>query len=174
MVPVPQIFVRSVLYAIVALYGLAAPGARAADPPLTLSGMTFVSSKGSIHRVVVESKIAVLYPDTNRVELDGGVRARLEGQEGSESLNLTCERGEYDLNSNDFFAEGNVEGEFADGRTFRGPWMRYRADEGLAFSDAPVEITDGLQTLVGQKGLRYWVRDERLKLRGGASVRERQ
>ena len=146
----------------------------AADPPLILSGMTFVSSQGSIHRVVVEAASAILYPDTNMVELGGGVHATLEGREGSESLDLRCERGEYDLNSNDFLALGSVEGRFADGRTFRGPWMRYEAEEGLALSDAPVEIIDGPQTLVGQKGLRYWVRDERLQLRGGASVREQQ
>jgi hypothetical protein len=145
----------------------------AADPPLTLRGMTFVSSQGSIHRIVVEAATAILYPDTNLVELQGGVHARLEGREGSESLDLLCETGEYDLNTNDFLAVGDVVGRLADGRVFRGPWMRFRADEGLAFSDAPVEITDGAQTLVGQKGLRYWVRDERLQLRGGASVRER-
>ncbi len=147
-------------------------GGAAAEPPLTLRGMTFVSSEGSIHRVVVESATAILYPDTNLVELEGGVHALLEGSEGSKSLDLHCERGEYDLNSNDFLALGNVEGRFADGRVFRGPWMRYRAEEGLAYSDAPVEIVDGTQTLVGQKGLRYWVRDERLQLRGGASVTE--
>lgn len=149
-------------------------GAASADPPLKLSGMTFVSSEGTVHRVVVRAATAILYPDTNLVELEGGVHAQLEGSEGSKSLDLRCERGEYDLSSNDFFAVGTVEGRFADGRTFRGPWMRYQADQGLAFSDAPVEIVDGLQTLVGQKGLRYWVRDERLQLRGGASVREQQ
>ncbi len=153
---------------------LLAAGAAAADPPLTLRGMTFVSSQGSIHRVVVEAATAVLYPDTNLVELEGGVHAQLEGSEGSESLDLRCESGEYDLNTNDFIAVGQVEGRLADGRIFRGPWMRFRAEDGLAFSDAPVEITDGPQTLVGQKGLRYWVRDERLQLRGGASVREQQ
>lgn len=153
---------------------LGVAAAASADPPLTLSGMTFVSSEGSIHRVVVQAETAILYPDTNLVELEGGVHAQLEGSAGSTSLDLRCERGEYDLSSNDFFAVGDVEGRFADGRTFRGPWMRFRAEEGLAYSDAPVEIVDGAQTLVGQKGLRYWVRDERLQLRGGASVRERQ
>lgn len=148
--------------------------AASADPPLTLSGMTFVSSEGSIHRVVVEAETAILYPDTNLVELEGGVHAQLEGSAGSQSLDLRCDRGEYDLSSNDFFAIGTVEGRFADGRTFRGPWMRFNAEEGLAYSDAPVEIVDGAQTLFGQKGLRYWVRDERLQLRGGASVREQQ
>ncbi len=164
---------RTLCSAVVAL-GFAWPCAAVADPPLTLNGMTFVSSEGAIHRVIVEAETAVLYPDTNMVELGGGVHAQLEGREGSKSLDLICERGEYDLNSNDFFAIGEVEGTLADGRTFRGPWMRYRAEEGLAFSDAPVEIVDGAQTLVGQKGLRYWVRDERLQLRGGASVREQQ
>ena len=70
---------------------LLAAGAAAADPPLTLRGMTFVSSQGSIHRVVVEAATAVLYPDTNLVELEGGVHAQLEGSEGSESLDLRCE-----------------------------------------------------------------------------------
>lgn len=143
-----------------------------ADPPLILRGMTFVSSEGNVNQVVVEAQTAVLYPDTNQVELEGGVEASLRSADGTESLDLTCERGEYDLNTNDFLAKGNVVGAVADGRVFTTEWLRYQAEDGMASSDAPVEILDGDQVLRGG-GLRYSVREERLRLLSGTRVRER-
>jgi lipopolysaccharide export system protein LptC len=150
---------------------LAAPLAWA-DPPLVLRGMTFVSSEGTVNQVVVAAETAVLYPDTNQVELEGGVDAKLRSADGSDSLDLTCDRGEYDLNTNNFLAEGNVVGTVADGRVFMTEWLRYEADGGMASSDAPVEIIDGGQILRGG-GLRYSVREERLRLLSGTHVRDR-
>ncbi len=142
-----------------------------ADPPLILHGMTFVASEGATNQVVVEAETAVLFPDTNQVELEGGVEAKLRGTSGDDSLDLTCDRGKYDLNTNDFLAEGNVEGRVADGRTFKTAWLRYQANEELASSDAPVEISDGGQIFRGG-GLRYHVREERLRLLAGTHVQE--
>jgi len=161
-------------FAVALVVALGTPAASAsADPPLILRGMTFVSSEGTVNQVVVEAKTAVLYPDTNRVELQGGVQARLRNEDGSESLDLTCDRGDYDLNTNDFLAEGNVVGAVADGRIFTTEWLRYQAEDGMAHSDAPVEILDGDQVLRGG-GLRYSVPDERLRLLSGTRVRERR
>lgn len=166
---------RAALAASIGAFGLVAFGGGTsevrADPPLVLHGMTFVSSEGATNQVVVEAETAVLFPDTNQVELTGGVEAQLRGTSGDDSLDLTCDRGEYDLNTNNFLAEGNVEGRVADGRTFKTAWLRYRADDGLASTDAPVEISDGGQIFRGG-GLRYQVREERLRLLSGTRVQE--
>lgn len=142
-----------------------------ADPPLILHGMTFVASEGATNQVVVEAETAVLFPDTNQVELEGGVEAQLRSTSGNNSLDLTCDRGKYDLNTNDFMAEGNVEGHVADGRIFKTAWLRYHAEDGLASTDAPVEISDSGQIFRGG-GLRYLVHEERLRLLAGTQVQE--
>jgi hypothetical protein len=64
-----------------------------------------------------------------------------------------------------------VRGRLGDGREFRGPWLRYDRANGVAFTDAPVVIVDRGRQLRGG-GLRYHVRDRRLRLTAGASVVE--
>ena len=141
-----------------------------AAPPMQISDMTFVSSSGPIADLVVEARHAVVDVQTNRAQLEAVV-AEFAGDDGLKSLELSCDRGEFDLATNDFLAQGEVRGRLADGRRFEGPWLRYDRARGIAYTDAPVTILEGDRTLRGG-GFRYHVRQGRLRLTGGASVVE--
>lgn len=144
--------------------------ARATEPPLLIRGMTFVSTQGALTEIVLEAENARIDADSEIADLDR-VHALLSAPDGSVSLDLTCNEGEFDLRTSHFVAKGDVRGLLADGRSFRGPWLRFDHDTGIAFTDAPVEITDGSRTFRGG-GFRYHVREGRLRLTSGASVEE--
>jgi LPS export ABC transporter protein LptC len=156
---------------VLALPALAGGGAQAAGaPPLRIEGMTFVASTGPVTELLVAAAAARVDVAANRAELET-VSARWAGEDGRTSLELECERGEFDLATNDLVAVGDVRGRLGDGREFRGPWLRYDRANGVAFTDAPVVIIDQGRQLRGG-GLRYQVRDRRLRLTAGASVVE--
>ena len=90
------------------------------------------------------------------------VQAEWAGADGKPSLELTCESGELDLETNDLVATGNVHGLLADGRRFVGPSLRYDRARGVAYTDAPVEIIEEGRVLSGG-GFEYHVRDRRLR-----------
>lgn len=140
------------------------------DEPLRIAGMTFVASSGSLTELLVAAQEARIDLAANRAHLDV-VRAQWAGEDGRTSLALSCERGEFDLATNDLLAVGDVRGQLSDGREFHGPWLRYDRANGVAFTDAPVVIYDQGRQLRGG-GLRYHVRDRRLRLTAGASVVE--
>lgn len=152
---------------------VAAPGLASAAEPATradvaLRGMTFVSSRAGERDVVVEAERATLQPGTN-VALLEGVHTVFEGRPGAPGFELTCDRGELRTNTNDFFASGHVRGRTADGRSFTTEWVRYDHQRGLAYTDAPVEITENGGSYQGG-GFRYHVREQRFRLLGGASL----
>jgi LPS export ABC transporter protein LptC len=137
---------------------------------MQIAGMTFVSSSGAVTELLVEARQAEVDLQGQHAAL-AGVHAEWIGADGERSLELSCERGEFDLATNDLLAVGDVRGRLGDGRRFEGPWLRYDRAKGIAFTDAPVTIVDGGNTLRGG-GLRYHVRDRRLRLTAGASVVE--
>ncbi len=155
---------------------VAAPGpARAAEPvalPVTLEGMTYVASRGATSEVEVEAAHARFDPATSRAQLDQ-VHARVSGHDDDPGFALTCDHGEIRLPSDDLLATGNVSGTMAEGRRFRTDWVRYDSKRGLAYTEAPVEITDDSGTYRGV-GFRYLVREKRFRLLGGASVEQRR
>jgi len=155
--------------AIFATPASATPGA-GAPAPVRIDGMTFVASTAGVTELLVAAKEARVDVAANRADLEA-VHARWAGADGRTSLELECERGEFDLATNDLVAIGDVRGRLGDGREFRGPWLRYDRANGVAFTDAPVVIYDQGRQLRGG-GLRYHVRDRRLRLTAGASVVE--
>lgn len=156
------------LCAAAALLLVGGPSA-AASPVLEMTGMTFVSSRGERAEVVLRSREATV-ETRSRVAHLVGVRAEVAAAEGREGFSMRCQRGELDLASNDFYAEGDVEGRTETGREFSAPWVRYRHEEGLLFTDAPVTITEDSGFAYKGGGFRYWVRERRFRLLGGASV----
>ncbi len=158
---------------------LIAAGAGRAEPdppeaalPLVLKGMTYVSSEEDQNELVLEAKTARIHLDEQRVDLEG-VHVRMGskapgGQRGG-GVDVECERGSFDLETQDFDAEGDVRGVTADGRRFRTDKLRYRADRSLVTTDSRVVIRDAAGTYQGG-GFDYWVREDRFRLRGGASV----
>ena len=137
---------------------------------MRLSGMTFVASNQNITEVLVEADSGVIDETTNKALLDT-VQAEWAGADGKPSLELTCERGELDLETNDLVATGNVQGLLAVGRRFAGPSLRYDRARGLAYTDAPVRIIEEGRVLSGG-GFEYHVRDRRLRFTAGARVQE--
>jgi LPS export ABC transporter protein LptC len=150
---------------------IALGGAASAVPPMRLSKMTFVSSEGAFTELTVEADSGLVDTQSNRAQLES-VHALWAATDGQNSLDVVCERGEFDLATNNFVALGRVRGVLGDGRRFESPWMRYDHSKGVAYTDAPVEIVDQGRTLRGG-GFRYAVRTGKLRLTAGASVVEK-
>jgi LPS export ABC transporter protein LptC len=147
-----------------------ASAATAAAPPMRLQQLAFVATRENTTEVRVEAVAGVIEESIGKATLET-VHAEWSGADGKPSLEITCERGELDLESNDLLASGDVHGTLADGRRFVGPWLRYDRARGVAFTDAPVQILEGSRVLRGG-GFEYFVRDRRLRLTAGAKVEE--
>lgn len=150
-----------------------APGALEDD--LTLEGMTFVSSAGSQNDAIVEAAGARLARVDRQARLTD-VYARIGKAAGAQTntaggLELRCERASFDLDTGDLTAEGNVTGVTADGRSFEAERVTYDRDTGRVSTRVPVVIRDAFGTIRGA-GFEYWVRENRFRLIGGASVEQ--
>jgi LPS export ABC transporter protein LptC len=155
----------------------AAVAAAPAVPPadLVIEGMTFVSSSGAQNDAVIEASRASL-TRADRVAHLSTVQARVgraagatQGVEGG--LELECDRASFELDSGDLRAEGNVRGVTADGRRFETQQLVYRRATGRVVTRSPVVIRDSFGTIRGA-GFEYWVRENRFRLIGGASVEQ--
>lgn len=159
--------------ALLTLVGAWSLPAAAADRPrapgLVVGGMTFVQSEGESVAMVVEAERGNLDPETQIVHLET-VTARVSENEERSGFELRCNDGELALETRALLAKGNVRGRTADGRAFSTEWVRYDPKKQLAFTDAPVVIEEATGNLQGG-GFRYYVREGRFRLLGGASVR---
>ena len=97
------------------------------------------------------------------------VHTTVSSRDERPGFEMTCDRGELDLETSDFFAEGDVRGKTHSGQRFETTWVRYDHVEEVLYTDAPVVITEGASSYKGG-GFRYLVRERRFKLLGGASV----
>jgi len=136
---------------------------------LELGGMTYVASAGAANEMVIDAEHATVHPDTEVAELRTMHAVIAPVEEGGGGLDMTCDRGTFQLGSGDFVAEGDVRGVTGDGRRFRTTRLRYHHDEGLVVAEVPVRIRDAAGTYRGG-GFRYWVRENRFRLSGGATV----
>jgi hypothetical protein len=136
--------------------GAEGPGPLDAD--LTVEGMTFVASAGSQNDAIVEAGRASVGKAAGATKTLGG-------------LELHCDRGSFDLDSGDLTAAGNVRGVTADGRHFETQHVVYRRKDGRVSTESPVVIRDSFGTIRGA-GFEYWVRENRFRLIGGASVEQ--
>jgi LPS export ABC transporter protein LptC len=149
------------------------PGLLEAD--LSVEGMTFVSSAGSQNDAIVEAGTASM-GRADRVARLTAVHARVGKAAGATTgtqggLELHCDRGSFDLGSGDLSADGNVRGVTADGRRFETEHVVYRRETGRVSTRSPVVIKDAFGTIRGA-GFEYWVRENRFRLIGGASVEQ--
>jgi hypothetical protein len=156
------------------LLALAAGPAGAQTPPavgLSLTGMSYVLSRGEAVELRIDAHRADVSPAGGRVELLG-VRARIGGPAdppAAEPLELVCQRGELDLAAREFVAHGSVAARAPGGRFLRTERLVYRPDGGVVSSDAPVTLTDASGEYRGG-GFVYWVREDRFRLTGGARI----
>lgn len=145
--------------------GSAVPGVAS---EVQVTGMVFVVSRAAEGDLVLESREATLHPDSQRVALrDAKVQATDPQQR--RRFDVQADRGELDLVSYDFLAEGNVHGSTSDGQRYSAPWVRYRRADALLYTDAPVLLEDENRRLRGD-GFRYHLRDRRFEVTGNVSV----
>lgn len=157
---------------------IATPAARAADEEeapaqglagdLHVQGMTFVGSRGEVSEFVLRAREALIHPDTNVAELeDVEVHGTENGAEGA--FEVTCRRGEIDIDTKDFLAEGDVHGTAGNGRSYSAPWVRYDHAKELLYTDAPATMQDSTGLFSGD-GFRYHLKDGRFRLTGNVKV----
>ena len=148
----------------------AAPGAPTEGTALKVTGMTFVGSRTGVREMVLRSREAWLRPGDDEALLSE-VEAEVTDPEDGRHFTMTCARVDLDIASNDFLAEGDVQGSTSDGQRYRTEWVRYRHEEGLVFTDAPVEVTDARGRFRGD-GFRYHVDERRFELIGNVRVEQ--
>lgn len=150
-----------------------ASAAWAESPVLDVDGMTFVASRGSTNELLLRAKRAVFQTDSEVADLET-VHATVARTDDHFGFEIRCDRGELDLATNDFFAEGNVQGTTEGGREFFADWVRYDHADGLLYTDSPVLISEEAHRIRGRGGFRYQVREGRFRLVGGATVVEQE
>jgi LPS export ABC transporter protein LptC len=139
-------------------------------PPLRIEGMTFVGSRGELREVVLRSRLAVFRPEERIAELED-VSAEVSEGEGARSFSMTCRRAEFDVDEQNFLAEGEVEGSTNDGRRYSAPWVRYEHEAGLLYTDAPVRMVDETGSFRAD-GFRFHVKERRFQLLGNVRVEQ--
>lgn len=144
--------------------------ADASDPVLRVSGMTFVGSRGALRELVLRSRTAIFRPGQGIAELEG-VSAEVSEGDGGRSFSMTCQRAELNVDTNDFLAEGSVEGATGDGRRYSAPWVRYAHEDQVLYTDAPVRMVDDTGVFRGD-GFRYHVKERRFQLLGNVRVEQ--
>ena len=140
------------------------------SPELRATGMTFVGSRGSKSELVLHSKTATFRPDRDIAHLVD-VRAVVTDDDEGDSFEMTCDRAELNVETNDFRAEGHVRGTTADGQHYSTPWVEYDHEDGLLHTTASVVMVDDTGTFRGD-GFRYHVRERKFHLLGNVSVEQ--
>lgn len=135
---------------------------------LHVRGMTFVASEGSSNEILLRAERARFYPERQVADLE---QVEVEVAPGGERVGfeMQCDRGQLNLSTQDFLAEGNVVGTIEGGRQFEAEWVAYDEEKGVLYTDAPVLIVEQDGRYRGG-GFRYFVDEQRFRLQGGATV----
>ena len=135
---------------------------------LNVRGMTFVASEGSANEILLRAESARFYPEPQVADLER-VEVEVASGDGRVGFEMQCDRGQLNLTTQDFLAEGHVVGTIEGGRQFEAEWVAYDETEGLLYTDDPVLIVDEDGRYRGG-GFRYFVNEQRFRLKGGATV----
>jgi LPS export ABC transporter protein LptC len=173
---VHAVYARSLALAISLVAALAvspAPARAAAEATsLEVQGMIFVGSRAGVREVVLRSHTAWLWPEQQHAELKDVSATVSEDEVSRRSFTMDCARVELDIARSDFVADGDVHGETAEGQHYSAPWVRYVHEQGLLYTDAPVEMEDSHGSFRGN-GFRYHVHERRFELLGNVRVEQR-
>jgi LPS export ABC transporter protein LptC len=155
---------RAVLLAL----ALAAPARAQETSQLELTDMTFVGSRDDRSEIVLRARRALFHPGTQVAELE---EVSAVGRDGAQqrTFELRCERAKLNLESNDFSAEGKVEGSTSAGERYAAPWVRYDHTSDVLYTEAPVSMVNDTGTFRGD-GFRYHVDQRRFRLLGNVRV----
>jgi len=161
---------RGLAFAAFAALLVASPASSASETAsvLEVTGMTFVRSRNAASDLVVRARYALLWPDSDVAKLED-VQAVVTDEDSGRRFEMSCDRAELDVETNDIKAEGNVRGVTSDGRSYSAPWVRYEHEEGVLYSDAPVVMVDDTGTFRGD-GFRFLVQEGRFRLLGNVRV----
>ena len=138
------------------------------DAELVLRGMIYVGERGEHGDFVVRAREARFQPDSNVVQLDD-VRVVATDADERRNFEVRCDKGELDIESNNFTAMGDVRGTTGDGRHYQASWVRYIHEEDLLYSDVPVVMEDETGTFRGD-GFRYYADQRRFRLIGNVRM----
>lgn len=146
----------------------APPEKEGIEAELRVTGMTFVGSRGEQSEFVLRARRGVFEPNTHIAKLQE-VEVVATDEDASRSFEVTCERGDFNVETSDFLAEGDVRGTTGSGERYFAPWVRYDHEKGILYSDATVTMQDETGTFRGD-GFRYDVDERRFRLLGNVSV----
>lgn len=144
--------------------------ARELDAELRLERMAFVDERADRRRLTVRADQALYRPNSTVAELTT-VQMELRDSDARENFDIRCDRGEFDIESTNFLAEGNVRGSAGDGRRYRAPWVRYDREQDLLYSDAPVRIEHGSGRFAAD-GFRYSIATRRFRMIGNVRMEQ--
>jgi LPS export ABC transporter protein LptC len=134
--------------------------------------MTFIGSRGATSELVLRSETATFGPNRDVAHLEV-VHAVVTEDDAADSFEMTCDRADLNVETNDFRAEGRVRGTTADGQEYAAAWVEYDHDAGLLHTNAPVVMVDKTGTFRGD-GFRYHVHERKFQLLGNVSVEQNQ
>lgn len=135
---------------------------------LHIRGMIFVASEGSANEILLRAERARFYPDRQLADLEQ-VEVEVTPADGGSGFEMRCDRGQLNLSTRDFLAEGNVVGTIEGDLQFEALWVAYDEKKGILYTDEPVLIIDQGGSYRGG-GFRYFVDEQRFRLQGGATV----
>jgi len=84
---------------------------------------------------------------------------------------MRCDKAQLNLETNDFFAEGDVNGVTAGGERYSAPWVRYIEQDDLLYTDAPVVMVNDNGRYSGD-GFKYNISQRRFRLIGNVRVEQ--
>jgi LPS export ABC transporter protein LptC len=146
---------------------------RSLDAELRVTGMTFVGSRGAAGEFVLRAESAVFLPEENIAELEEVEVVSEKGSGEGREFEVRCDRGELNVETSDFLAEGNVRGMTSEGQLYQAPWVRYEHAQSLLYTDAPVTMQDDAGRFRGD-GFRYFVKERRFRLLGNVRMEQVQ
>ncbi|UCE85885.1 MAG: LPS export ABC transporter periplasmic protein LptC [Deltaproteobacteria bacterium] len=149
---------------LLAAWGWGAPSAAEEVAELEMRGLAFVASRANTNEFILESDRVVYLPKTQMAELER-VRVRFADQDGELSFQMVCDRGELNLETTDFYAEGNVRARTADGIEISTPHARYERATRRVSGTSPVRISRPNGTITGD-GFEYDMDAHRLRVLG--------
>jgi len=157
--------------ALAAILAIAPGSSRAAngESELQITGLTFVGSREDGGELVLRATRALLMPDTEEADLFG-VRVEVTQTRGT-NFTMRCEKAQLNLETNDFFAEGDVKGVTAEGERYSAPWVRYSEQDDLLYTDGPVSMENDNGRYSGD-GFKYHVTERRFRLIGNVRVEQ--
>lgn len=129
---------------------------------LRVTGMTYVASRGSLNLYRVQASDTRVDP-VKEVATLVGVHVVMS-PDSEQSFEFHCARGEIELATGNFRAEGQVHGLTADKRRFSTEWVSYDNKAHAISTTAVVLIEDIVGKYRGKKGFRYFVDREHLEL----------